>query len=169
VTSYDYTPYAEDLACRHALAEQLRIPLIRNPYPRWRYTTAIVVSDDLWHGLMPTDDELRMVGSFHEEYSVYFLGPDADRGYRARLAQRPYDIEGKPGRFLIKHRNGGWGYRRTTWEYGPEFVPEWNAEPEGLEKVLDRVHTIGDKVLNHWAEWKAANPDVFAPSPTANL
>lgn len=140
-------PYSEDGAQPDEPANRYRFPLISNPYPRWRYVTAVVVSDELWIGQRPTDEELEIVASFHEEYCSRWYGPP-HTGWRGRdLDKRPFDIDGGAvGRFLIKHANGGWGYRAHTWRYGPEFVPEWTDEPTGLVAVLDRYHAIRGNV-----------------------
>jgi hypothetical protein len=157
-----YTPGDDISPEQTELATSLRVPFITTPYPRWFYVTAVVVSDDkyLWRGLVPTEDEVRMVASFNEAYREYWYR-DSFKEHMARNA--PYDIDGGAvGRYLIKHENGGWGYRKHTWEYGPQFVPEWNAAPEPLEAVLDRAHRFVDDVDPKWVEWKSAHPEVFA-------
>lgn len=154
-----YTP--TDISVHSDLAVELRVPLIADPYPRWFYVTAVVVSREphLWHGLMPTDDELRVVASFNDHYR--------ETWYRDSWKQKmrdfaPYDIDGGAvGRYLIKHKHGGWGYRKHTWQYGPCFVPEWNAEPAGLVDVLDRCHSFVDEPSPHWVQWKQDHADVF--------
>jgi hypothetical protein len=152
----------EDISPKQTeLATSLRIPFINNPYPRWYYVTAIVVSTDprLWRGLMPTDDEVRVVASFNDEYRQYFY----NEWWKGRMREfAPYDIDGGAvGRYLIKHANGGWGYRRSTWQYGPEFVPTWSSEPEDLVSVLDRCQGFGSEPNPRWEQWKADHPDVF--------
>jgi hypothetical protein len=52
----------------------------------------------------------------------------------------PYDIDnGANLAYFIKWDNGGWGYRKRTWQYGPLFVPTFDAEPESLAQVIDRT------------------------------
>jgi hypothetical protein len=163
-----YEP-AEDISpAQTELATSLRVPFITTPYPHWFYVTAVVVSDEkyLWRGLLPTDDEVRMVASFTDEYREHWYND----GWKARMREfAPYDIDGGAvGTYLVKHANGGWGYRKHTWEYGPQFVPEWDAEPQPLEAVLDRVHSWGsdEPPAKRWLEWKSAHPEVFvAVSP----
>lgn len=164
----DLNPYAEDIAVADALSLELRVPLIRHPHPRWYYVTAVVVSDDLWIGQHPTEAEMRVVGSFHEEYMSRWYGPP-HTGWRARdMDARPFDIDGgAAGRYLIKHAHGGWGYRIHTWQYGPEFVPEWRAEPAPLVTVLDLYHNRGGDISERWAEWKARHPEIFAEGAAA--
>ena len=158
---FKYAP--EDVSPKQTeLATSLRVPFITTPYPRWFYVTAVVVSNEkyLWQGLVPTEDEVRMVASFNEQYREHWYR-DSFKEHMARNA--PYDIDGGAvGRYLIKHANGGWGYRRHTWEYGPCFVPEWNVEPQPLEYALDRCHSMGSGGPGKdWVEWKAAHTEVF--------
>lgn len=156
--------YAEDLVQPVSpLSLEIRVPLITSPHPRWFYVTAVVVGQ--WpypEGPVPTDDELRMVGSFHEEYCSYWYGPP-HTGWRARdLDNRPFDIDGAAvGRYLTKYANGGWGFRRHTWQYGPTFVPTWQGEPSTLVEVMDRCHSVGDEVGKRWLQWKADHPEIF--------
>lgn len=159
-----WTPH-EDISLKQTeLATSLRVPFIKHPYPRWYYVVAVVVPDErrpVWHGEMPTDDELRMVASFIDEYREYWYRDS----YKQKMRDlAPYDIDGGAvGTYLVKHANGGWGYRKHTWEYGPCFVPMYNADPEPLEQVLDRVHSHGSGPLpKRWLEWKSSHPEVFA-------
>lgn len=163
----DLSPYAEDGVREHPLSLEMRVPIIRTPHPRWRYITAVVAGKWPWHESPDISDaELRMVGSFHEEYCSYWYGPP-HTGYRGReLDKRPFDIDGGAvGRFVTKYPNGGWGYRISTWEYGPLFSPT-QAEPTSLLAVLDRVHSHGaaTDVSPRWTKWKADHPDVFEVS-----
>lgn len=162
-TATDFAPYAQDGVDPDEPNNRYRFPLVSNPYPRWFYITAVVVSDDLWVGQRPTDRELEIIASFHAEYCDHWYGPTGT-GWRGRVMERrPFDIDGGAnGRILIKHSNGGWGYRQRTWTLGPEFVPEWNEEPAELITVLDRAHRIVDEPAKHWLAWKANHPDLFA-------
>ena len=85
-------PYAADGVERDEFAESLRLPLTGDPYPGRCYITAVIVSVEphLWHGVRPTDDELRAVASFHDEYVAYWVpraleGEDAGEAIRPRL------------------------------------------------------------------------------------
>lgn len=156
--------FAEDLAMPVSeLSLELRVPVIVSPHPRWFYVTAVVVGRWPYHeGPVPTDDELRMVGSFHEEYCSYWYG-EPGTGWRARdLDLRPFDVDGSAvGRYLTKYANGGWGFRRHTWTYGPTFAPTHTEEPASLMAVMDHIHTVCDEVSPRWVQWKVDHPDVF--------
>lgn len=159
----DLSLYAEDGVRNHPVSLDVRVPLINTPHPRWSYVTAIVVRAWPWQeGPEPANDEIRMVGSFHEEYCSYWYGPP-HTGYRGReLDKRPFDIDGGAvGRFLTKYQHGGWGYRRRTWQYGPLFVPSFDDEPTPLVSVMDRIHTLIDVVSERWVTWKADHPNIF--------
>lgn len=140
---------------RDEFAESLRVPLVTSPYPSWRYITAVVVSD-LWRGVRPSDDELRVVASFHEEYcSRWYRG-----GQRQKMAECPFDLDGAAnGRFLVKRANGGWGFRQVSWRVGPLFSPAFDAEPWDLVRVLDHQMSLG---ADRWGAWKADHAEVFA-------
>jgi hypothetical protein len=58
----------------------------------------------------------------------------------------------------MKYKRGGWGYRHRTWQYGPLFVPSWDADPEPLLAVLDRAR---DTAAERWSRWKADHPEIF--------
>lgn len=159
---YDYAPYAEDIASDNELTKQLRVPIVSNPYPRWRYLTAVVVGD-LYAGQMPTDHELRQIASYTAEYIEHWY----NEGYKKKLRERPYDVDGGAnGVVFIKRADGGWGYRRRSWISGPQFVPTWQDEPTDLITVMDQVRTIVGEISKRWVDWKAAHPEVFAPAAT---
>lgn len=162
--SKTYVP--EDISPEQTeLATELRIPFITNPHPRWRYVTAIVVNPvpelHSWGGLVPNEDEVRMVASFNDQYREYWYLET----WSTRMREfAPYDIDGGAvGRYLIKHCSGGWGYRLHTWRSGPAFVPGRRDDPQPLAVVLDRYHTPweGQPVGVRWLEWKSTRPEVF--------
>ena len=159
----DVSRFAEDGVQPGSPSEQYRFPIVNSPYPRWNYITAVVVAtDDLWPGIQPTDTELAVVGSFHDEYCSYFFGPSGT-GFRAKMeASYPFDIDGGANaRILAKVADGEWCYRRASWTHGPMMVPERGAPAMGLAPLLDRIHSIGDKVMDHWSQWKSDPADVF--------
>lgn len=143
------------------LATSLRIPFITSSHPRWYYVTAVVVEDDLYGAAVPTDDELRMVASFNDQYREHWYRDS----YKQKMREfAPFDIDGGAvGRYLIKYaKTGGWGFRRHTWQYGPTFVPTWKDKPQPLVVVLDRCMSFGDEPSPRWEQWKTEHADVFA-------
>lgn len=152
----DNWPYTEDGARDDDPANVHRFPVIETAWPRWRYITAVVV-DPLLKAVRPTEDELLMVASFHEEYMTRWYM----ESYRRKLRERPFDIDGGVnGRFLMKKADGLWRYRQESWEYGPDFVPVAGGS---LPEVLDWAHSIGDSgPTRSWRAWKAEHPEVFA-------
>jgi hypothetical protein len=138
------------------LALKYRIPLVHTSHPSWNYLVSVCVWD-LYRAQRPTDDEARMIGSFIDYQRSRYRAH-----WQEKLRTRPFDMDGGFNSLtLIKHANGGWGYRRRTWEYGPMFVPSWEDDPESLEAVLDRIYTYGDHLMGDWAQWKVDHPEVF--------
>jgi len=166
-STIDLSPYTEDGVRNHVLSLEMRVPIIDTSHPRWNYITAIAVRTyPARPDMEPTDDEIRMVGSFHEEYLSHWYGPP-HTGWRARdLDTRPFDIDGGAnGVTFVKYFHGGWGYRRRTWTQGATFSPPWNHEPASLLQVMDRIHRHwGEDACElspRWTQWKAAHPEVF--------
>src|ERR1041384_5390080 len=136
----DLSRYSEDHARQ---AGDYRWPIITTPYPCWCYITALVVEPDLWRGVEPTDAELAVVNSFHEEYMAYWYRPSA--WLRDMQGSHTFDVDGGVNsRLLLKRGAGDWCYRKSSWQYGPAFVPTRQDPPSDLVTVLDRIHTIGD-------------------------
>jgi hypothetical protein len=123
-------------------ATQLRVPILTTSNPWRNYITGIVVQD-LEHpewpnrGQMPTEAEVELVAQRLQEYCAKWYRPS----YLNQMREyAPYDIDGGANlAYFIKWDNGGWGYRKRTWEYGPLFVPTFEAEPESLAQVIDRT------------------------------
>jgi hypothetical protein len=123
-------------------ATRLRVPILDTFNPGWDYITGIVVQD-LEHpewpnrGQMPTEPEVELVAQHLHEYCARWYG----QSYLNRMREfAPYDVDGGANlAYFIKWDNGGWGYRKRTWQYGPLFVPTFDAEPESLARVIDRT------------------------------
>lgn len=143
----------------------LRIP-VTSYYPDWRYIACF----DRESEARPTDAEAAMLASYIEQYKVYFFG--ADGWYKRKLEEKPFDTDAVT-RIFHKWGPDDWGYRVTTWEYGPFWVPaaprlrggrydDTELGPLTLVQVMDRdkhMHTeYPDKA---WAQWKTDHPDVF--------
>lgn len=154
------------------LATSLRVPLLATSNPSWPYITGIVVggiycwsTEGFGGGVLPTDDEICMVGSFLEHYCDYWY-----RGnFLAEMREKaPYDLDdGANLAYLIKRPDGGWGYRKKTWRW--DTSPHWwgqGEQPVSLLPVLDQIHTLWpDHISGSWLDWKAEHPNVFGTPP----
>ena len=172
---YDY----RDISRRYGFAEELRVPLVDGFYPQWNYTVAVAVS---WHEgpceratpwctLMPTDDEIRMIASFIQEYRNHWYREGAGR----ELDRRPYDIDGVAngivfGKMAELPENGKyaprpehWTYHKRSWRYGPLAIQMVGDRPMTLLELMDHERTISsdDGPMPRWIEWKAAHPEIF--------
>lgn len=158
-------PYDAD---QHDPLTALRIPVVGSAWPGWAYIVALDsgrLDDECFR---PTDVEAARLRSFLDEYIAYFY----NESYKVTLAELPFDIDGgAAGRIFRKWGPDDWGYRISTWQRGPTYVPahprirarEKNpVGPLTLVKVMDRIHTHGiDEPCARWVEWKAAHPEVF--------
>lgn len=151
----------------------LRIPVVTSFNPRWYYIAALMAVDTgpySWGSAeRPTDVEATQLASFIQEYIHHWY----NERYKRKLAERPLDVDGGCNTTVfVKYGPDDWGYRMVSWQYGPLFVPgapkqrashpdEHPVGPLNLEQVMDRRHTIGDKPMDHWTQWKADHPDVF--------
>lgn len=144
---------------------------VTSSHPGWRYLVAF----DRESPERPTEAEAAMLRSFLDEYKDHWYNPS----FLASLDRYPLDVDGGAnGVIFHKHGTGDWRYRRQSWRDGAVFVPEWPnwresqrargidvPGPLTLAQVMDRIYTFGDdKPIQHWADWTAARPDVFAPA-----
>ncbi|MFI5777619.1 hypothetical protein [Nocardia sp. NPDC051570] len=160
--SYDYRPFLLDLVCRDELAEQLRIPLVRDTALTFRYISAVVLPDP--DAARPSVAELRAVASWHDHYLTTWFGPAGDPR-RATLERFPYDIAPHlASRYLIKTPGRGWAFRRPTWRCEDTFTAGGALLP-----ALDRAHRYG--LRRHpsptWTAWKQHHHEIFAPLEAA--
>jgi hypothetical protein len=167
-------PFGTD-ANEHDPLTQLRIPVVASFNPQWKYVAAYIdvdLSPYSWGSQeRPTDQETAMLASFIDEYKQYFF----NEMYQSKLLERPLDVDsGCNTTVFVKYGTGDWGYRLTSWTYGPTYVPvgpnlrggkydeDKKPGPLSLQQVMDRRHSIGDEPMKHWLDWKAAHPAVFA-------
>lgn len=158
-TETDLSRYAEDDVIRDLRGLPHRIPIVSYEWTRWNYITAIVAGEgaDGTYG-NPTDVEITIAASFHDEYIEKWYRPGWLNSMRA---EHPFDVDGGAnGRYLCKYQNGGWGVKARSWEHAAR--PAFDAEPHTLIQALDRFNRVGtDSVSTRWLEWKAAHPNIF--------
>lgn len=182
MTATQTWPFGTD-ALQNDPLTKLRIPVVTSFKPSWCYvaayldTNADIGSD--WEpswpfasAERPTDAEVRQLLSYLQEHRHYWFG---NEGYARKMDKLPLDIDsGWNTVTFIKYGADDWGYGRSSWIYGPTFVPsppnsrgtqyEYAKHPGPLPlvKVMDLVHTIGsDEPIDHWLRWKANHPEIF--------
>ncbi|MGW5387158.1 hypothetical protein [Nocardia sp. NPDC003963] len=145
----------------HPWATRWRIPRVHSPYPRWKFEVALCVPEpevpndrQLWGATEPSEEEARIVAWFINWRRTYYR-----EHWQKKMLERPFDIDSGTNTVILVRTEGGWQYRRATFESGP--WPYWNDErrsdfpatPEGLMALLDHIdwsHT--------WKKWRAENP-----------
>jgi hypothetical protein len=169
VTATAAWPFGTD-ADRDDPLTLLRVPTVWTFNPMWRYVAAYIKphTENPYHWgstERPTDAEAAMLASFIQEYLQHWFRDS----YIRKLAERPLDVDsGCNTTLFVKYGPDDWGYRLASWDRGPLFVPQApqvkdRGEPMSLERVMDRRHTIADdKPMQHWLDWKAQHPEVFA-------
>jgi hypothetical protein len=168
-------PYDRDISDLPQPLLDRHVPLIHHEHPSWYYITAVCVSppqsdESVFHHeyAMPTDEELAMIASYHDEYVQRYYG-NPEYGWIARQREKhPFDIDGGAnGRYLMKYPaneergyTGGWARKHMTWEHGPRPA-RFDEKQMTLLEVLDTDRTIGDEPMPEWVAWKAAHPEIF--------
>lgn len=151
----------DDADRHHRWVGQYRIPVVRTPYPRWKYEVALVICDDelIWPGIEPAEDEARIVGSYIDYRRSYY-----NASWAAKMLARPLDVDSSTNTvILLKRPDGCWCYRRMTWTSGyPLVPPAAHLVPDApqyveLVKLLDRINEYS----RNWPTWKANHPEVF--------
>lgn len=149
----DLSRYADDVA---DLAQPLlhrHVPMVRNAWPRWNYITAVVIDATV---PAPTDNELAMIASFHDEYISRWYRP----GWITHMRrEHPFDVDGGANGRIFQRQRGGWSYRKRTWQSG--FWPPFPESPTTLVAVMDHYQTFTSSVSSSWTRWKAEHADVF--------
>ncbi len=134
----------------------LRIPVVRTAYPGWKYEVCLMIAEDedaLWPSLRPDDAEARQIAAYIGYRMEYY-----NEAWKAEMRRLPLDVDGSTNTVVLrKWPDGGWCYRRCSWERGPLMVPA-PGEVITLEALLDRIN---DLVPGKWQAWKAAHPDAF--------
>ena len=146
-----------------------RIPRVTGAYPDRPYLLALVVPDPS----VPHGNPYGAAEPAATEVAELARALDYDRswyhdGFVARMLDLPLDTVGGHNTLVLVKRaaDGGWAYRRSTWEYGPPLAPSGHGAPLTLTDLLDqRVHAIGGEPLDGWEEFKAAHPLSGYPIP----
>ncbi|EIU12252.1 hypothetical protein MA5S0422_2961 [Mycobacteroides abscessus 5S-0422] len=116
----------------------LRIPFLSSCRPAWHYITGIVVqgSGADRDGVVPTDDEVETVAKHLEAYCAHWYRDS----YRRTMREfAPFDIDGGANLgYYMKRANGGWCYRKRTWEIGPRWMPRPEDPIETIDQVIER-------------------------------
>jgi hypothetical protein len=141
----------------------LRIPVVRSPYPGWKYEVCVVIQDEgedpSYFGptLRPDERETAQILAELEWRMLYY-----NEGWKARMRERPLDTDSSTNTVvLLKRAEGNWCYRRMSWTMGPLMIPPRDAKPMSLEQVLDRCNDYGGEPNPAWREFKAAHPEAF--------
>jgi hypothetical protein len=130
----------------------------------WPSTYWVASIDE--HSAPPTPDEIRALRSYIE-YVVRLLYND---GYAERVLAKPLPAcGGHNTTVFLKRADGGWAYRRASWNHGPTYVPVMNGSRLSLVQVMDRCENGGgeDRVSPRWEAWKIVHRNVFAVMATA--
>lgn len=129
------------------LASSLRVPILSTAYPRWNFITGVVVCEQQYrdHGIMPTDDEIRLLGAHLAEYNKYYLQAFID----AMKHFAPYDIDGGANLgYYMKRPDGGWCYRKRTWDGG-----WWPGYSHNENVILPLSHVLV-RNFNGWSKFR---------------
>lgn len=118
------------------LATSLRVPFLTSGYPRSNYITGIVFCDNLFDvGIAPTEYEVREVAAQLQRYCTYYR--ESFRETMGRFA--PYDIDSTANLgYYLKRPDGGWCYRKRTWE----SPPWWPSRDETLPLTQVLAHNF---------------------------
>lgn len=121
-----------------AHATALRVPFLSSSAPRWHYITGIVVQGGGADrgGIVPTEDEVDSVAKHLEAYCARWYRDS----YRRTMREfAPFDIDGGANLgYYMKRANGGWCYRKRTWEIGPRWMPRPEDPIETIDQVIKR-------------------------------
>jgi hypothetical protein len=152
-------------ADQHDPLAKLRIPVVRNAYPRWKYEVCVVIIDPadtsldartFGPALRPDDREVKQILAELDYRMAYY-----NESWTAKMRRRPLDVDGSTNTLVLqKLAEGDWRYRRMSFEHG--LWPFYNmTERFTLEALLDHVNDFGGTVNEKWAAHKARYPGVF--------
>ena len=132
--THDISPLQTEFAMAH------RVPFLISAYPHYNFVTGIVVENEIWGGVLPTEEEVALVGEILASYQDFFF-PRPNHFRVAMEEFAPYDIDGGAvGFYFVKKQDGTWAYRRSTWRDGATFRPSFDERQLSLEEVIERGH-----------------------------
>ena len=152
-------------ADQHDPLAALRIPVVRDQYPRWKYEVCVVITAPgnegwIWGpALRPDDTEVKQILAYLDYRMGWY-----NEGWQAKMRQRPLDVDSGTNTVILqKFGEGDWRYRRMTWEHGP--WPFYDMpERFTLEALLDHINDYGGEPNPKWRAFKAAHPEAFPAS-----
>lgn len=165
--------FADDtIGLDHDWTRRWRIPLVRNPYPRWKYEVALVVPPetprpfDPWGAEWATEDEAEVVASLIGYRRDWYN----DR-WQAQMLKRPLDVDSGTNTVVLLKRDDGWSYRRATFCGGPPTWPSrLNTEkcalhpPTKAGLIALATHIFGGTDSGsgrRFTAWAEAHPEVW--------
>ena len=153
-----------DADLTHEWVARWRIPLLANPYPRWKYEVALSVPrgdrPDLYGAVWPDESEAEVIGSYIDYRRSYYR-----EGYAKEMLDRALDVDGTTNTVILLKTEGGWRYRRDSFSAGGVW-PYFNDTKEqakypptkaGLIALVHRINDLGCS-FSHWA---AEHPEVW--------
>jgi hypothetical protein len=139
----------------------LRIPVVGSPWPGWKYEVALCcpnspAGQDLYPSLRPDEAEIQQILSYIEFRMDWY-----NSSWKAKMRRKPLDTDAGTNTVILrKYSDGGWAYRRASWQTGPMMVPAPGDESLTLEQLLDRINSFGSSPNPRWQEWKATHPEI---------
>lgn len=125
----DGRPFAGEADLEHPWATTHRLPILTTWHPAYRYEVALVTPSDTSTGHdsveWPTEDEAAILAWILDLRLGYY-----NNTWRARMRQRPLDVDGTTNTLIFGKIAGDWHYRRASWER-PAFFPGTHNPPAG--------------------------------------
>lgn len=138
-----WQPEGDISAEQTEFATSLRVPFLSTAAPRWNYITGIVVGEAFPdRGVVPTEDEVREIAAQLQSYCTFYRS-----GFREAMARfAPYDIDSTANLgYYLKRPDGGWCYRKRTWESPPWWPPR------------ETSHALSEVLARNFAGWSSTS------------
>ena len=152
-----------DADLTHEWVARWRIPLLANPYPRWRYEVALAVPrgdrPDLYGAVWPDEAEAEVIGSYVDYRRSHYR----DR-YAKEMLERPLDVDATTNTVILLKTESGWRYRLDSWRHGawpffndPDEQAKYPPTKAGLIALIHRINDLGTS----FAEWAAEHSEIW--------